>query len=557
MNKRILLIEPRFPILYPGQDLFVLQPSLGMLLLAASLEKHGFDVCLINTKVDSKLGNINLSQYAAVGITGHAIQHREIVKATRYIKNKSPCLPIVLGGSHATFSAEFILKQVPTIDFVIRHEGEDSFPLLLKHLSEPEVFQNVPGLSFRRGENIVNNPAKPIYNLDELPTPAFHLLDLKKYFKKIDREAKNFGVNDITLSLGLNASRGCVAQCTFCSARLLQHSKWRICSQAKLIRDLQSLLDHFKPWLSRINIDFIDNTFNSSKKWLLEFCRLLNKYHINIEWRCFCRADKVDAELVSAMASSGCIGIFLGAETANDESLEKMKKGIMTDSVTSATKLFADHNISVILSFMVGFPWERKEHIMQTLKTALVYQSANPVIEGKIFKPTPFPGTHFWDLLKEQKLLKSEERLLNKERIDEFDISRRSGFTYRHPFLREIDLDTLILWFYLKTVIQNIFFLTGKKYFDFQEGLKLRIRLLLGVASTLGAKKRFKDEMKQLEHLINHPQKAELSRISRHLDCMVANIKEKPQKWSEPLVKYKESQDKVFPTNFGTSQKKP
>lgn len=517
-------------MLYPGQDLFVLQPSLGLLLLAASLEKHGFDVHLINTKIDPKLGDINLSQYAAVGITGHAIQHREIVKTTRYIKNKFPGLPVILGGSHATFSAKFILQQIPTIDFVIRHEGEESFPLLLKHLSEPEVFQNVPGLSFRRGEYIINNPAKPIYNLDELPTPAFHLLDLKKYFKKIDRAAKNFGVNDITLSLGLNASRGCVAQCTFCSARLMQNPKWRTCSQAKLIRDLQFLLDHFKPWASRINIDFIDNTFNSSKKWLLEFCRLLNQYHISIAWRCFCRADNVDAELVSAMASNGCIGVFLGAETANDESLEKIQKGVMTDSVTYATKLFADHNISVIVSFMIGFPWERKDHVVQTLKTALTYQSINPVIEGKIFKPTPFPETPFWDLLKEQKLLKSEERLLNKELIDEFDISRRSGLTYRHPSLREIDLDILILWFYLRTVIQNIIFLTEIKFFDFREGIKFRIRLLLGVANTLGAKKIFKDEMKQLEQLIDHPQKTELSRINRHIDYMVANIKEKPRK---------------------------
>jgi radical SAM superfamily enzyme YgiQ (UPF0313 family) len=524
MSKRVLLIEPKFPSLYPGQDLFLLQPSLGLLMLAASLEKQGFEVDLINVKLHS-IRKKNIKAYTAVGITGHAIQHKEIVKVAKLVKRLAPDIPIILGGSHATFSAKLILEQVPAIDYIIRHEGEHSFPLLLGNLSDLEAFkatpaliQAIPGLSYRTMAGIAHNPPEPIYNLEGLPSPAFHLLNLKKYFQKIDIASKHYGIDDITLSLGLSASRGCIADCTFCSAKLLHGPKWRSCSPVKLMEDLKLLLKQFKPWESRINIDFVDNTFNASKKWVLEFCHLLRENQLKIAWRCFCRADNVDEELVKTMAHTGCIGVFIGAETANNDSLGKTNKRVVVDSVDFATQLFADHKIAVILSFMIGFPWEEKAHILQSLKTALAYQQLNPMIEGKIFKPTPFPGTPFWEQLTKQGILKTEHRRLDKEPTDAYDISRRKGLTYRHPHLREADIDALIVWFYLKTVVQNIFFLKEEKNRPYCEGIKLRIKLLLEIAGTLGAKSRFENQMMRLGCLADSPNRKELSQLDIELD---------------------------------------
>jgi radical SAM superfamily enzyme YgiQ (UPF0313 family) len=227
------------------------------------------------------------------------------------------------------------------------------------------------------------------------------------------------------------------------------------------------------------------------------------------------------------MAESGCIGVFVGAEAANDESLKKMKKGLVTDTVSKAVKHFTDNNISTIVSFMVGFPWEKKRDILQTLNTALTFQAMNPIIEGKIFKATPFYGTDFWELLEEQKLLKKSIRELDKETIDEFDISRREGLSFIHPFLEESDLDAMIVWFCLKTAIQNIIFLTEDEFEDFEEGIRLRINLLLNITSTLGSKERFEKSLIVINELLNKPSKKEARKLFSGLDRIIETIEDK------------------------------
>jgi len=501
MSKRkILLIEPEFPVLFEGQEFFTLQPALGLLFLGAALENQGFDVEVVNTGVQE---DFDLSGIFAVGITGHAVQHQNIVRIAKKVKKEDENLPVILGGSHATFSADFILDQVKEIDFIIRHEGEISFPLLLNNIDNKEAIKKIEGLSFREKGKIVNNPSKPILELDQLPVPAFHLLKMDKHFNKIDEISAKFNIKDLTLSIGLSTSRGCPAKCNFCSARLMQHPDLRLESCERVIQEIAAVKKSFKPWLKRLNIDFIDNTFNVSKDRVIKLCRALKENKTDIKWRCFCRAAGVDEEIAKEMAESGCIGVFVGAEAANDESLKKMKKGLLTSAVSKAVKHFTDNNISTIISFMVGFPWEKKQDIMQTFNTALAFQEMNPIIEAKIFKPTPFYGTDLWQLLEEKKLLKNSVRQLDKEEIDEFDISRRKGLTFIHPFLEEEDIDAMIVWFSLKTALQNIIFLTQDKYKDFEEGIRLRIRLLLNITNTLGSKERFEKGFILIEELLN------------------------------------------------------
>ena len=164
---------------------------------------------------------------------------------------------------------------------------------------------------------------------------------------------------------------------------------------------------------------------------------------------------------------------------------------------------------------------------MQTFNTALAFQEMNPIIEAKIFKPTPFYGTDLWQLLEEKKLLKNSVRQLDKEEIDEFDISRRKGLTFIHPFLEEEDIDAMIVWFSLKTALQNIIFLTQDKYKDFEEGIRLRIRLLLNITNTLGSKERFEKAFILIEELLDKPSEKEAKELYGELDNIIETIKEK------------------------------
>lgn len=512
-------MEPKFPRIFPGQELFTLQPSLGLLALGASLEKEGFNVEIADMNVENDL---DINSCFAVGITGHPVQHKEIVKIAKKIKAQNPDMPVILGGPHATFCTESILKQIKEIDFIIRNEADFSLPLLLKNIDKPGMFGKIPGLAFRKGSKIMMNSTEMVCDINKLPVPAFHLLKLEKHFKKLDEVSAEFGLSNLTMSLGLCASRGCPASCTFCTARLMLSPKWRVKKPERVIKELKQVQKTFKPWLNRLEIDFVDNTFNASKEWLIKFCKLKIKEKIGIKWRCFCRANIVDEESARWMAKAGCIGVFIGAETANDKSLQMMKKGIVTGLVDKAVDIFVKNEIPVIVSFMVGFHWETKKEVMQTLRTALAFQEISPLIESKVFKPTPFEGTELWNILKKEGLLKQDKRILKNEVIDAFDISRRKGLTFNHPFLSEKELDAMIVWFNLKTAITNLNFMIKQK--DIAESLNVRLKLLIGITKTLGSKNIFENEIRKIETLIEKPEKSEIQILDKRLDLAIKQI---------------------------------
>ncbi len=192
----------------------------------------------------------------------------------KQIKNIPPNLKKLICGKNYEF-----------IDFIIRNEGDLSFLFLLKNINNPKVFEKIPGLSFRKGNKIINNPSKMIEDINKVPIPAFHLIKIEKEFEKLDKVSKEFGLEKQTLSLGLAASRGCPASCTFCTARLVLKPNWRIKTPEKVIEELKVVCTQFKSWKKRLDIDFVDNTFNASKEWVIKFCKLKkkNKNHYTIE----------------------------------------------------------------------------------------------------------------------------------------------------------------------------------------------------------------------------------------------------------------------------------
>ena len=76
------------------------------------------------------------------------------------------------------------------------------------------------------------------------------------------------------------------------------------------------------------NILFGDSTFNLNKQWVHEICEGLLNLGRPILWNCNIRADLVDRETVAIMKKSGCMRVFIGVESADEEMLKRMQKGI-------------------------------------------------------------------------------------------------------------------------------------------------------------------------------------------------------------------------------------
>ena len=201
---KVVLISPQ--VIGAKEQVRKAPPPLGIASLAAVLEERGYrEILLIDAVVEDyynmvpleddplfiKFGMSNekiidkLKQFKPdiVGISMLFSSQSECAfSLAKAIKNWSPELPIILGGNHASNMYEVIMEQQESIDFILIGEADYTFAEFVEKFFSGVNYYHIPGLVWRDGSQIRNNP-KSIFirNLDKLPFPAFHLLDMEKY----------------------------------------------------------------------------------------------------------------------------------------------------------------------------------------------------------------------------------------------------------------------------------------------------------------------------------------------------------------------------------------
>lgn len=269
------------------------------------------------------------------------------ILAARDLKAKYPDRVIVLGGVGPKSVEPRILTRFPWIDIVAHGEGERSMVDLVRALADGGSLDDVPGLYFRQdGEVRMTPPAGRIEDLDEIPFPAFHRIDLKTYE-----------------GYGMVTSRGCPYACSFCSVAPI----W---GRAPTFRSPENIIAEMRILQEEAGVDlflFQDEFFVASKARVLQFCDALKKSGLRARWKAFGRVDLTDRETMEAMAAAGCIELRYGVESGAAHILERTRKGFLpeqaTDVVAQALKVFP----RVDSFFIWGFPFESMEDFYQTL----------------------------------------------------------------------------------------------------------------------------------------------------------------------------------------------
>ena len=138
---------------------------------------------------------------------------------------------IVVGGAHASALPVETLERFKNFDYLICGEGERSFTELVKGRD----IADIKGLLWREGGAVIQNPPiEPIDDLDSLPFPARHLVDVSKY---IPIPSNYYQLP----STGILSSRGCPYQCTYCGrsgSRFKNRIKFR--SIENIIEEIKS-----------------------------------------------------------------------------------------------------------------------------------------------------------------------------------------------------------------------------------------------------------------------------------------------------------------------------
>src|SRR4030042_2825037 len=162
-----------------------------------------------------------------------------------------------------------------------------------------------------------------------------------------------------------------------------------VCSKIRR-RKAEFVLDEMEQIIGygfeRINI--ADDLFAVDKERVLEICAGIKERGLKFPWSAFARVDTVTQEMLEAMAEAGCDSVSFGVETGNPEMLKRIKKGIKLEQVGAAVKMCKQAGIIAHAAFMVGFPGEPKETLVQTDQLA---RSLN-ILYGYHYL-APFPGT--------------------------------------------------------------------------------------------------------------------------------------------------------------------
>jgi radical SAM superfamily enzyme YgiQ (UPF0313 family) len=321
-----------------------------------------------------------------VGITSMTCNYSNAVKVAKAIKSVNPETLVVIGGVHSTFMHTEVLKTVPEIDVVVRYEGELPMIELVDTVNKGDKLKDIKGITLREDEKIISTPPRgSIENLDDLPYPAYHLLE-----PPVEKYIQIYGVRNFPVI----STRGCPFECIYCSTAAFHGRKYRTRKIPKVVDEIEYVVDKYKV----TNISFLDDNFTMQNNRVFELCEELRKRNLSLEWGCSARVDQVSKELLKAMKDAGCNDIFFGIESASQYVLDLVKKRFSVQQAKDAVKMAEEQNIRTHCSFIIGLPGETVQSLNRMIEFIEETKPSGRVLPNVL---AVLPGTELYAKRKE------------------------------------------------------------------------------------------------------------------------------------------------------------
>lgn len=373
-------------------------PPLSHLYTAAYLEKHGFDVKVIDAngfdltieEVEDHLLNFKPKVvYARLGFDTH-MKDLETLKMVK----KHGMLAVTRNR---------IISEVPEIkrqllghgyiDIFINNDPEQVVLEICENVRDKKPIDNIRGTTHYNSDTREikeNEPIEKVINFDGLPSPAYHLLpSIEPYFS---------GVLLPKPFVMIQTSNGCPFACTFCA---YNRAEYKARTPSKVAEELEYIKKNF----GIKSFVVFDDMFTLYKDRAKDICNEIIKRNLDLKWTCCTRVNSVDDELIGLMKQAGCVEVAFGIESGSDEILRTVKKGINKSMIMQALDICKKHSMKFYCMIILGLPGDNEETFRETLE--FVKQVA-PFYTQFGFS-VPFPNTENYNYYKEKSLLLTED----------------------------------------------------------------------------------------------------------------------------------------------------
>ncbi|NMC06464.1 MAG: B12-binding domain-containing radical SAM protein [Candidatus Lokiarchaeota archaeon] len=381
------MVFPRFK--YPTGD-----PPLGPASLLAYLREHATAVefklfdATFNPSFDAIASVFDEFKPDITGIYCSTLMFDDALKIACIGKKKDSY--VVIGGPHATMAPETLISR-RFVDAVVLGEGEKPLLHLLNAYPDKKKIASHPSIITRdaRYRDVTDLASHAcldlIENLDDLPVPAYDLLEMNKY---IDNWFQMDAISPDLRGTNVIVSRGCPYACSFCQPTLnkIFGEQVRYRSPSRVVEEIALLRRMY-----RINSFILtDDTPTFNPRWMREFVSELKKKRLNMVWGCNTRVGLLPDPLLNEMKLAGFKRVMVGIESGSQRILDDVyHKGITLHHVPAFISRMKSAGMKIFAYFMIGAPTETKREIKSTIDLAF----ALPIDEATFSITTPLPGT--------------------------------------------------------------------------------------------------------------------------------------------------------------------
>jgi len=364
---RVLLLAA--PLSYPeGMNIQPRHPPYVLLSTAASLEAVGvevqvYDAFLEHASASEIAAAVRAARFDLIGLAPLDLQRFPPVEVAIQLAcdllRQHPETPLVVFGIRSDKMIDRILREAPGIACALIGDPEEMMVEVVQAFASHAPLDRIEGLRQRKPDSELAGSSSPrmVHDLDRLPTPAWHLVDLRRYAPPPHRTRQR-------RIYPIMVTRSCPwNQCIFCQ-ELSTHklSPYRMRSPGHVAEEIARESHDGE----ELDIHFLDSTLPIDQGWLDGFGEEVRRRKLSFIWLCLTRADQLSPRTVNLMRDLGCWNISFGIESSSQRTLDTLQKGITTQQVRQTVAWCREAGITTTGTFLLGLPHERPRDVIRT-----------------------------------------------------------------------------------------------------------------------------------------------------------------------------------------------